>query len=535
MEACKKIRNGAICPDSVQKNSNQCSPFQLTKTDSKEFCLFDSYVEENLNIGGADLFVFKLLGVHEQGKLIDLTGNGTPISSGTSIEFSADNAFITTDCYWKSLESGINITENSFIGYDFGEIKLDNARLHYGIPTSIRHNISTIKIKQGDNSINRVIKARIERSEDGIKWFGAALIDLPNDNNLNTIHFKHTVTSRYWRIRPITFNGGDSDHWVVKAIELIDYDLTSIDDIQDSVFQENRDRDYASESILLKGQYDLLDTQSELTKFGIELPSQTFYFQISFSACVRKLGRPILIGDIIELPSETQYDFNMVPIKKFLEVTDIAWSVEGYTPGYTPTLLRVIANPMMAIQETMDLFDELSPNETDETGLTKYGLVDITGEGNSNNGPQFQDYHNDSEDVEALAMEDLPESGTDIANLTEFTAQQIKNANDQGLHTLSNISVVPKRIYVEDAMPSNGIEYTEGDVLPTNPKDGDYHRLTYSAIDIDIPARLFRYSLVKGRWVFLESDKRNAWNNSKPQMEEYYKSRNNPTSNSKVK
>ena len=41
----------------------------------------ESLAAENLNISGAPLNIFKLLGVHEQGRLIDLPGTGEPISS----------------------------------------------------------------------------------------------------------------------------------------------------------------------------------------------------------------------------------------------------------------------------------------------------------------------------------------------------------------------------------------------------------------------------------------------------------------------
>jgi len=534
--ACKEDANGALCDENVDASSALCSPWQLTKSDEKEICYMSGLVEEHLNIGGADINLFKLLGVHEQGQLIDLTGNGSGISSGDGTNFPITNAFDIYQTEWRSTLKGQNLLDSGYIGYDFGEIKLDNGRLQYGVETYVKHNIATIRIKQSNNSENRVTKARIERSNDGIKWFGAAIVKLPDDGFLNTINFNHTVPSRYWRIRPLEFNGNGTNYWAVQALELIDYDTTTIDDIQDEIFQENRDRDYSFEAIAMKAQYDLLDVQSELTAFGIELPSQTYYLQFAFSACVRLLGRPVVIGDILEMPSEAQYSFNLKRIKKYVEVTDVAWAVDGFTPGYTPTLLRIMAQPMIASQETMDLFDEIADEPSDDNGLSKYGLKDLNVT-EERDGPEFQDNEDVAQYIAAAANTHTPELGVDTADINIFTDQQIQNAADQGVENLSLLNVNQKALYIEDALPPNGIDYTIGDVLPDiTPSllDGAYHRLTYSGINKDIPARLFKFSIKKNRWIFMESDKRAENNPIKPRLQEYYKDYNNPVDNKDI-
>ena len=73
-------------------------------------------------------------------------------------------------------------------------------------------------------------------------------------------------------------------------------------------------------------------------------------------------------------------------------------------------------------------------------------------------------------------------------------------------------------------MPPNNAPYTEGDEYPKSPSNGDYHRLTYSKLDDPIPPRLYQYSTIKNRWIFLESDKRFASNSKKPQLEQYLNS-----------
>ena len=46
-----------------------------TACGANDTVMANQYVVETLEISGAPINVFKLLGVHEQGKLIDLTGN----------------------------------------------------------------------------------------------------------------------------------------------------------------------------------------------------------------------------------------------------------------------------------------------------------------------------------------------------------------------------------------------------------------------------------------------------------------------------
>jgi len=511
MASCKENPDGTKCPDTGDSTSD-CAPWQLTK--SNDNCFIDEVVDENLNIGGADINVFKLLGVHEQGQLIDLTENGSAISNGDWTGFPASNAFDIFVSEWRSSQQGTNVPATAFIGYDFGEIKLDNNRLRYGIDTSVRHNIAKINIKQGAVAKNRATRVRMERSSDSVTWYGVGIFTLPDDDELNTVEFNHTVPSRYWRMRPIDFNGGVNDQWIVQAFEMMDYDRTSIDDIQDDIWLENRDRDYASESVLIKGSYDLLDHQTELSRFGIELPSQQFYIVVSFSSSVAQLGRPLVIGDILEMPSELQYDPLLQPVKKYLEVTDVAWSTEGYTPGWVPVLQRIIASPMLASQETQDIFGGLAPN-IDDMGLSD------TDDGQN---PIFQDISNVSQSIEAEAFDDTPERGGDVNDIHQFSQEEIDSAADQGVSNINKLGVNPTGLYVEDAMPPNGYEYSQGDTLPAEPTDGDYHRLTYTGISQDIPARLFRWSVSKGRWIYMETDKRAQYNNTKPILQEFLSS-----------
>jgi hypothetical protein len=523
---CAPARGGAgsstgadTCP--TTSAGATCRPWQLTKT--RDNCLIDSFIEEHIAIGGADINVFKMLGIHEQGRLVDLAENGEAISSGDIVGYAKEEAFTVFLTEWRSAQKGPEVSQSGFIGYDFGEIKLDNNRVRYSVDTGIKHNISTIRIKQGNDAKNRATKIRVERSADMDTWYGVALLTLPDNDCLNTIHFRNTVPMRYWRLRPIQFNGGAGDWWSVQALEMMDYDLTSIEDIQDKIWHENRDRDYASESVLIKGSYDLIDAQSDISRGGLELPSQMFYIAVSFSATVSILGRPIVIGDIFEMPSEIQYTAKLEPIKKYMEVVDVAWSTEGYTPGWVPTMQRVIVAPMLASEETADIVGGLEGYK-DGNGF----LESFDGEHGMDDGqhPIFQDYTDIEQAIEQIATDKnhLPERGRDIADVQQFSDEQVEAAEAQGARNLGKVGARPRQLYVEDGLPPNGLPFTEDDSFPANPADGAYHRLTYTGINSEIPARLFRWSTAKQRWIFMEKDKRSTLAETKPILQEFLRS-----------
>lgn len=499
---CVTTPNGLKCPP-----AEACNYWELVK--SPETCIIESYIEQTLNIGGADLNVYKLLGVHEQGQLQDLTGTGSAISSGDMPGNPAANAFDKFISEWRSLQLGQDVTTSAYIGYDFGPIKLDNGRLRYGTETYVKHDVSRIKIKQGCNATSRVTKARIERSSDGEKWYGVAIVNLPDCDGLVTIDFKRSVPSRWWRLRPIAFNGSSTDYWSVQALQLIDYEATAVDNIQDRIFLENRDTEYAETSVRVKGQYIPIDVNLMVNKWGPMLTDQ-YSIEVSFNQAVTRLGRPFIIGDIIQLPSETQYTPAMKPILKYLEVIDVAWSTNSYTPTWTPTMQRLLCKQAMATQETQNVFGKLTADR-DHTGL-----FDI----DDGNNQKYQDLANIDQTIKADANTAVPKDGMDFANVAQLSDELLQFSDDHPTMNLRKLNR-QRNVYGVDAMPPNGLPYTQGDTWPANPKHGDYHRLTYTHIRQGIPARLHRYSTAKGQWVYLETDLRQTIHNTKSLLEEF--------------
>jgi hypothetical protein len=474
-----------------------CATLQLT--DVGNTSIIDQYANEQLLIAGADINVFKLMGVQAQGRLTDVTGRGIAISSGDQPTYESANVFDLNTCgEWRSLARGSEVTQKAFIGYNFGEIKLANGRNQYGVVTYVQHHIDSIRIQQGENKQNRATKARVEHSVDGITWRGAAVITLADDADAHTITFAMSTSAKFWRLRPLAFNGGSTDYWVVRALDLIEAGATSLSNVQDEWgILENRDRVYSKNSIRLKATYDLVDIQTMLARFGMETTDE-FTLQFHFLSMVASLGRPLVIGDVLEIPSQIQYSADMTPVKKYLSVTQTAWAVNGFTPGWKPTILKVIAAPMLASQETMDIVGDFA-GARDMTGF-----LDIDTE-----------KYNDMASIlnqksDAKARELVPERGEDDTGTAVLSPELIDAANALGNDIEKLVRPQTNEGYVHDAMPPGGGPYTEADVYPAKPKDGDYHRLTYNGIDATIPARLFRYSVRKNSWIYMESDERKA-------------------------
>jgi len=497
------------CPPASQ--FTPCKPWDMTQ--SIDTCFMDQQSQEALAIAGAQVNIYKLLGVHEQTDLIDLAKNGSPISGGDAPKYLAKYAFQKTRTEWRSKQTGeAAIVASAYLGYDFGILRIQTGRQRYGIDAHVRHMITTIKIKQSANPNMRVTKARVERSQNGSQWFGVAIVNLPNDDNLNTIHFKHSVINRYWRLRPLDFTGDECDSWGVQAFEMHDFSATALNNIQDKIFVENRDRDYAQDPVLVKGFYNLISPQTELTRFGIEIPSATYNIKLNFNSIVAQLGRPVVIGDIIELPSETQYTPDLRAMKRYLEVTDVTWDADSYTPTWQPLMLLVTAQPALASQETQDIFGKLAK------AIDSSGLFDQD-EGDH---PMWQDFTGVNEQIAQTALEGVPARGSEGSNtIREFSQEELRTAAEAGAPHINKFGFNPRGLFVEDALPSNNAPFTEGPEYPENPKDGDFHRLTYVGLAKNVPARLYRWSEKKTRWIYLETDRRQQYNNQKALLNEY--------------
>lgn len=511
------------CPD--VPDSSACSPIQLQKQ-TADNCYINSLANENLNIGGADACVFKMLGVHQQGTLIDAAGTGRAIASDSLPDFPAANAFDRFARIWQSDSCGAGLLK-SWIGYDFGSVKRDSGLLQYSLEASaeVRKHITSIAIKQDGDSSNWVKKVRVERSDDGVVWRGVDIISLPQTNERTLLSVKSSVPARMWRLTPTDVTG--TNRWKVDTLELFEFIQTDLRNIQDSpLFQENRDRSYCTNPIRMKIHYDLVDVNTELSRFGIDLPSAVFTFSSNFSETVKQLGRGFVIGDVLEIPSEIQFTSDMKIVRKYVEITDVKWDTAGYTPGWVPLFQKIVARPMLARQETLDLVGSLENNLNPENGGTGFG---------PGSDPLFSTFALEANERIQIAADTMtPQLGQDqkiVADVSEFPKEHVDSANAHGIGIAKLTTDFTDRsahgLY-KDAMPPKGTPpelFTIGDTSKGFPQfavNGAYHRVTYESVEAEqIPPKLYRYSAKKNRWVYMESDERYAHQSNKTRLKTY--------------
>lgn len=480
-------------PPSVCIGEQDYSTSECANNDSDYIA---SLIAENLNMAAGPVNVFPLLGVHSQGSNIDQVGDGYPLSSGTFSGYNVQDAFNSNTNSWRSIQTGADVlTSPAFIGYNFGTKKAWDAigtpQERYFPPQPERRKISTIRLQQGINAENRATQIRVEVSDDGITWKRMDIINIPNNSNLNTIRINSNAAFQQWRFIPIFFNGVAADEsWEVIQLQLLEATQVALDNIEDFFLLENRDRSYLRSSTLLKCTYDLLDVQTELARFGVNIP-QTYIFTTSFATMVTILGRPVVVGDIVELPGEMQYDANLKPVRKWLEVTDVGWSTEGYTMNWKPQLFRFYAQPILPSIEHKDILGV--PGQVNN----EQGDNDILLNGFLQNDLAFKT----TEAIEQYSSDSLPETGMDPQDIYSGKPLNKPNGYYDG-----------KDIYVEDAIPPDGAPYTSGDALPLpgTITDGHYHRQTYTNIPISIrpPDRLLKWFADIQRWKVIEVNSR---------------------------
>lgn len=553
----------------------------------------ESYVAESLNISGAPINIFKLLGVHEQ-------GNGSVLSLGKVIASQAYPGFPVTGINtssWKSLQVASAVANAAYVGMDFGAHVIPPNTPDYQPLKPNWIDIASIAITQANtpNEYARQVKVEIADGKceafapvftgtgngfistttpginalpsnvtitavlptsftvtaivnGALENLGIATVGVPFYSplikftiNAGTIPFAvgdvFTITMEYiwkrqgifnliqsplpqtlnlqakikvkaFRVIPILFSGTGS--WEVTALDAFDSAPTDINNIQDLFFNENRDRDYSKDALLIKAQYSPTDSMSDLSKFGLNILDQ-YSFTVSFQTMVGLLGRPIVIGDIIEVIPEMQWDQNLMPIRKFLEVTDSGWASEGFSTQWKPTVFRFSAQQALPSQETRDIFGTL---DTQKYLIADKIFTDGIGEQLDTTPLTIM------EEIAKDAAAKVPEVGSD--DLMHITGTPLPKA-DVPINQKGQVPVAPyngkQGIYIEDGLPNDGSSYGEGYALPDSATatDGEYFRLYYPP-ETKIAPRLYRFSMIKNRWIFMETDRRADYSSHKPSI-----------------
>ena len=274
--------------------------------------------------------------------------------------------------------------------------------------------------------------------------------------------------------------------------------------IQDLLFLENRDRKYDKDVYVIRGIYNVQDTDFNLSQFGMFLQNDTLFLTVHLNNVVERLGRKPMSGDVVEFP-HLKDDYSLdasipVALKRFYVIEDVNRSAEGFSPTYWPHLLRLKLKTLVDSQEFRDIIGDA----TTEGSLASY----------------MSTYNKEREINDAIinqAEADAPKSGFNykqfyVTPIDERGNIRVDGINDQG-QTISSDKTINAVIdspasshygfyYNGDGIPPNGYVAGAGTSFPTsNVNKGDY----FLRLDF-LPNRLFRFDGV--RWLKVEDSVR---------------------------
>lgn len=274
--------------------------------------------------------------------------------------------------------------------------------------------------------------------------------------------------------------------------------------IQDLLFLENRDRKYDKDVYVIRGIYNVQDTDFNLSQFGMFLQNDTLFLTVHLNDVVERLGRKPMSGDVVEFP-HLKDDYSLdasipVALKRFYVIEDVNRSAEGFSPTYWPHLLRLKLKTLVDSQEFRDIIGDA----TTEGSLASY----------------MSTYNKEREINDAIinqAEADAPKSGFNykqfyVTPIDERGNIRVDGINDQG-QTISSDKTINAVIdspasshygfyYNGDGIPPNGYVAGAGTSFPTsNVNKGDY----FLRLDF-LPNRLFRFDGV--RWLKVEDSVR---------------------------
>lgn len=280
--------------------------------------------------------------------------------------------------------------------------------------------------------------------------------------------------------------------------------------IQDLLFLENRDRKYDADVYVLRGYYRVNDNDFDLTQFGLFLTGDTIFLTVHLNDMVEKLGRKLMVGDVIELPHLKDFypldDSIEAALKRYYVVQDATKSAEGFSPTWWPHLWRVKLQPLVDSQEYKDILNIIKANEnTDSTIGELLSTYD-----------KFIDV-NDA--IIEQAEQDVPASGYDTTFIyTEPTTESgypgdpggldsssvTEDASESVLDTTAGTTAPATKVQgylTGDGQLPNGATVAAGISFPSGATVGDWYlRLDY------LPNRLFRFN--GSRWVKIEDNVR---------------------------
>jgi hypothetical protein len=302
--------------------------------------------------------------------------------------------------------------------------------------------------------------------------------------------------------------------------------------IQDLLLLENRDRKYSDDVFVMRCIYNMQQLDWSLTQFGLFLAQDTIFIHVHLNDSVKRIGRKIMAGDVLELPHlKDPYALNdaQVALRRFYVVDDVLRPTEGFSQTWYPHLIKLKCKPLVDSQEFKDILDKSAEDPLSPYAPTddQMALRDLMSSYNTN-------LDINQKIIEQAELE-APYSGYSTENLwmvpvdrngkvmLNDASQTLVDASTLGLDTSVTLKTPRQNYYlgymVGDNVPPNGFKLTGdatspngmGAQFPSNPEEGNFFLRT----DF-MPSRLFRYDI--GKWSVFENNVRMTMTNNSTRM-----------------
>ena len=280
--------------------------------------------------------------------------------------------------------------------------------------------------------------------------------------------------------------------------------------IQDVLFMENRDRNYAPDVYVLRGIYTMQDLDFNLSQFGLFLTNDNIMMHFHLRGCVDALARKIMPGDVLELPhlkDEYALDDSTVALKRFYVVTDVSRPANGFSQTWYPHLLRAKCQPLVDSQEFSQI---LSADSGAGDGTTLRDLLSTYNKSIEINNQIVEQANQDAplSGYDKNSFFVIPTDNNGLVNY-ESASDTIDDASSDKLSASIVLQTPKGNVYVGtnngNGVPPNGAIFGSGINFPQTPSVGQFYlRTDY------LPNALFRYD--GKRWSMYEQGVRMTMN-----------------------
>jgi hypothetical protein len=308
--------------------------------------------------------------------------------------------------------------------------------------------------------------------------------------------------------------------------------LSGVSEIQDLLFQENRDRRYDPQVYELKAIYSILDTEFDIRQYGQFLESDTYFLTFHLNDVTERIGRRLMPGDVFEmvhLRDDALLDENAPAINKFYQITDVNRASIGWSVTWRPHILRAKISPITDSQQFSQILNMPANQQVGGDGLDGTGVYGLSGaegvegsDGNDGNVTSTGDMITGGSGTLQTNVSSLISDFRSKMAVSTAISQEAERMVPYRNFNATHIWIVPGSetggqrpwIFTGDGIPPNqSAAARSGTQLPQNAVEGDYFlRVPPADAYVDVGEGLpvlFRFT--NGLWIYQEVDFRMKW------------------------